>query len=455
MGHYRTVRVPPDFGAWHKEDQVGGRYRVFVPDPLPMSNPLDPEVYELLTQAVAAVSKAAAKLTARPLQSLYATLLKSESIASSNIEGLRAQPRDVLAANLDLDAGATAAQIAANIDSMRLTVTSLAENREWTDADVDAVHKALLPGMPRGYRDKQVWIGGRSVFRASYVAPAPDAVPGLMSNLLAYANGSRDHDLVTAGLVHAQFETIHPYEDGNGRTGRALIHGILARSGTISGGVLPVSSILKTQTDEYVAALTAFRYEGSSPGVRRLALSSYLLTYLDATIDAASLVVALHSRAEAIEERWRGLVSSRFRSDSTVHRILPILLEQPVVTVPYLGKRIDATPPALYNSVTELVRIGILSPPRGKYRKAEAYCADELVDMLLLTERSLSSPLLDTVKAQPARPVPQLPERLGPKVQCGKVLPRLRIPCNLNAGHLGRCRRIGPSGAEANQGSHA
>ncbi len=441
MGHDVMQRVAPDFTALHKEDQLGGTYRAYVPSPLTgaATDHLDADTSRLLVNAVVAVERAAERMRARPLDSLYATLVKSESISSSWIEGLREQPRDVLVAGIGVPSNVRAAEIAANIESTRLALTSLAENRAWTDDDIHNVHQTLLPRHPRGYRNKQVWIGGRSVFRASYVAPPGDAVPALMTNLLDYANASPDSAIVTAGVLHAQFETIHPYGDGNGRTGRALIHAVLARAGVVDRGLLPISSILKGRTDEYIRALTAFRYDGDDPELQRRGLSTYMETFLSATIDAAGLALRMHDTLAGIEDRWRR-ATAPIRSDSTVHRIVNVLVEQPVVTVPYLATRIDATPPAVYNSVQELVRLGVLSPPSGKYRRAEVFSADEVLTTLLLAERSLVSPTLDTVTAAPTRDVPPLPPAREPRIPCPLLLPRKGTPCTLASAHRGRCR---------------
>lgn len=441
MGHYVTQRVAPDFTALHKEDQLGGRYRAYIPSPLAgaATHHLDTDTSRLLVDAVVAVERAAERMRARPLDSLYATLVKSESISSSWIEGLREQPRDVLVAGIGVQSNARAAEIAANIESTKLALASLAENRAWSDDDIHAVHGTLLPHHPHGYRTGQVWIGGRSVFRASYVAPPGENVPALMTNLLEYANASPDAAIVTAGLLHAQFETIHPYADGNGRTGRALIHAVLARAGVVDRGLLPISSVLKGRTDDYIQALTAFRYEGEDPAIRRRGFSAYMETFLSATIDAASLALRMHDTLARIEGRWRQATSA-IRSDSTVHQIIGVLMEQPAVTVPYLATRIDATPPALYNSVQELMKLGILSPPSGKYRRAEVFCADEVLATLLVTERSLASPTLDTVTSAPIREVPPLPAANKRRIPCPRVLPRKGTPCTLASGHRGRCR---------------
>jgi Fic family protein len=126
-----------------------------------------------------------------------------------------------------------------------------------------------LPDHPQqGLRDRQNWIGGSDwhPLDADFVPPPPEAVPGLMADLAAYLSGAVHAPLLQAALVHAQFETIHPFADGNGRVGRALIHTVLTRRGLTRAAVLPISLVLLTRSQEYVEGLTAYRYVGVQTG---------------------------------------------------------------------------------------------------------------------------------------------------------------------------------------------
>ena len=145
--------------------------------------------------------------------------------------------------------------------------SALAQAETLTVDHVVELHRSLLPEEPRhhGLRTVQNWIGtsSRSPIGAAYVPPAPEQVPELMADLVDYINGAAHAPLVQAAVIHAQFETIHPFTDGNGRVGRALIHTVLSRRGLTDRAVLPISLVLATLRDQYIAGLTAFRH--SSP----------------------------------------------------------------------------------------------------------------------------------------------------------------------------------------------
>ena len=126
-----------------------------------------------------------------------------------------------------------------------------------------ALHRSLLPDSPEhhGIREAQNWLGGSSYhpLEADFIPPPPELVPALLDDLMAYLNSAAHAPLIQAALVHAQFETIHPFTDGNGRMGRAPIHTVLARRGLLLSAVLPTSLILATLSDRYVEALSLFR----------------------------------------------------------------------------------------------------------------------------------------------------------------------------------------------------
>jgi hypothetical protein len=165
----------------------------------------------------------------------------------------------------------TAADVLGNIDAMVYATESLADGDPITVELLLEAHRRLLAGTrleEHGgrLREEQNWIGG-SAFNpcsAEYVPPPPEAVAGLLGDLCAFCNMDALPAVAQAAIAHAQFETIHPFVDGNGRVGRALIHLVLRRRGVIGRALPPVSLILATWSGEYVAALTSTRYRGSA-----------------------------------------------------------------------------------------------------------------------------------------------------------------------------------------------
>ena len=140
---------------------------------------------------------------------------------------------------------------------------------------------SLRPELGGTIRTAQNWIGGSNYnpLRADFVPPPPENVPSLVDDLIVYMNSDNHSPLVQAGIAHAQFETIHPFADGNGRTGRALIHVVLHRRGLAPNFVPPVSLVLATWVDDYIGGLTAYRHtEGPDSATRSEAVRSWLGT---------------------------------------------------------------------------------------------------------------------------------------------------------------------------------
>jgi len=385
-----TERQRPDLTAPRSRDRRGGTYRRYFPAPLDerMSPLVDSDAAEAIADASATVGAVAQRLRDRPVPMLYSTLLRSESISSSWIEGLRETPRNVVVAQLrgrdpglsgyQFDHLDTADAILGNLASVRAGVESLRE--PWTDRSIHAIHRTIAPATHRGgYREVDVQIGGGSKLTASYVAPPAELVPGLMANLLGYANHSPDNPLVKAAILHAQFETIHPYEDGNGRTGRVLVHGYLARAKVLDHGVLPLSIVLRRDTDEYVRRLTAFRH--AEPGERPEAVSQFVGYFADVLADACDETARVIDESEDVAADWEERTAG-FRAGSAARRTLDVLSEQPVVTARFLAASLGVSPPTAHSALGHLVEVGVLEPAGGRFKRSEVFQAPSLLRMM-------------------------------------------------------------------------
>ncbi|MCB7136159.1 Fic family protein [Cellulosimicrobium marinum] len=403
----REVQAP-DMSAMRAADRRGGTFLRYFPAPLDerMARWISTEAMEAVSDVAGVVARVAQRLRERPFPILYATLVRSESISSSWVEGLRETPRNVMVAQLqERDPGLsghqfdrldTAHAILGNLDSVRRGVESL--RAPWTDVAIHDVHRTIAPHVHSGgYRTTDVQIGGSSKLTASYVAPPPRTVSGLMANLLDYANRSGDNALVKAALLHAQFETVHPYEDGNGRTGRVLVHGYLARAAVLDHGVLPLSVVLRRDTDEYVRRLTAFRH--GAPGDRHEAVSQFVTWFADVLAAAADETVRVLEQAEAVQDDWAQRLA-RFRSDSSVHAAVRTLAEQPVVTARYLRSALGVSGVTARAVVDSLVDAGILAPSGGRFRRAEVYQASALLRMMDELVPGIQPTALPTVRPQ-------------------------------------------------------
>jgi Fic family protein len=227
-----------------------------------------------------------------------ALLLRSESAASSRIENLTASARAIAEAELGQGAR-NASMIVANQRAM----TAAIELADRLDANaILAMHAALLgasdPEIAGRWRTGQVWIGSSEYgpHGAVFVPPHADRVPPAIDDLVRFIARHDVPRLAHAALAHAQFETIHPFPDGNGRTGRALVHAQLRHAGLTRNVTVPVSAGLLVEVDRYFDALGAYRGGDPVPIVERFVHASFA-----ALTNARQLVDELHSA----RERWR------------------------------------------------------------------------------------------------------------------------------------------------------
>lgn len=354
------------------------------------------------------------------LEALARLLLRAEAVASSRIEGLEVNARRLVRAEAARIMGApmgddTAEAVLGNVEAMRLAVDELATRERFGLGDLLAIHRALMahtdrPDLGGKVRITQNWIGG-SAFnpcRAEFVPPPPEHVPTLLDDLVEFMATDRYPPLVQAALAHVQFETIHPFADGNGRVGRALIHVLLRRRGLASRYVPPISLVLATRARDYVARLTAFRYVGSpdTPSAQAGAVQ-WIETFAAAAASAAADGERFGELVDGLARTWRERAAP-IRRGSTADLLLRALPSAPVVTVATAARLVGRSVQATNLAVEHLVRTGVLIPTRA-VRWKRAFEASGLLDLLTRFERGLASPTGDTREAPPVRPVPYRP----------------------------------------------
>lgn len=256
-------------------------------------------------------------------------LLRTESAASSNIENLTASARAIAEAELPGARTTANAKVVVANTAATIAAVNLADN---IDGDAILVmHRALMGDVdPRSagrWREEQVWIGGGShgPRGAAFVPPHHSRVDAAIDDLLRFARRADITVLPQISLAHAQFETIHPFTDGNGRTGRALMQAMLRYRGLTRNVTVPISAGLLTDTDSYFAALTAYRDGDPAPIVRRVSEAAAA-----AVFSARQLV----SELQAVRAEWNDKVTAR--SDSAVWQIADLLLRRPVVNTSVL-----------------------------------------------------------------------------------------------------------------------
>ena len=393
-------------------------FKAYVPDPL-LGRPLT-----LTGQRAADVSDIERRLielntSERALVSLEALarlLLRAEAVASSFIEGLQINVRRLAKADVAARTGIearddTAHAVLGNVRAME-SALELADAPAVQVGDLLELHRRLLNGTRDArfgglIRTEQNWVGGTgmSPCTADFVPPPPDRVHSLLEDLCAYVSGEEHPALVQAAIAHAQFETIHPFVDGNGRTGRALIHLILRRRGLASRFVPPISLILASHADAYISALTSYRYEGvaDSPEAQEsmgTCIDRFTVDTARAIIDTDRFGVEL----DALEVDWRRKLG-RVRAGSSVDLLLRVLPSAPVLTVATAADLIGRSSQRANNAVNQLAAAGVLRQITIG-RRNRAFEAPDLINALTGFERALASPLGDTRQAPPARPVP-------------------------------------------------
>jgi Fic family protein len=227
-----------------------------------------------------------------------------------------------------------------------------------------------------------------------------------MNDLVAFANDDSLPAVAQAAIAHAQFETIHPFIDGNGRTGRALIHLVLRRRGLARRVVVPVSLILATWAKDYVAGLAATRYRG--PATSRDAhegLNLWVGRFAAATKRAVDDARSFEKRARALEVQWRQRLG-RVRANSATDVLLRALIGAPVLTVNTASELIQRSFVQTNQTVMRLAEAGILRQVTVG-RRNRAFEAPGVISALTDLERQLASPAGDTRTSEPVRRVPR------------------------------------------------
>lgn len=438
MAYWEEVRVEPDYASGLKEERRGGVYRRYHPDRLLEVAPVEihSDVLEAAGAVAVKIERLNGELKSNPLAVLFTTLMRSEAISSSWIEGLRKPSRDLAVAHIeDGAADHVSTQIMRNVLAMRQAIDALGSG-EWSHGKITDIHQQLLPRHRAGYRTCQVWIGGRSALSATYAAPPHAEVGGYMDDLLGYANSPAGIPILDAGLIHAQFEAIHPFEDGNGRVGRALVHGFLNRAGVMTGGIIPLSTAIKEDVDTYIRALTTYRHAVEDPtesAIRPALLSEYLSIFVGFLDRAVDIAEKFRAAAVEVNGEWVKRVAG-YRKDSSVHPAIQLLIETPVVSEKFLAERLDVSVPAAHGTVKKLVEQRILTASGGKYRRSGLYQADDLLDLL---------GMLTDPKGLGEMPEVEVLEPVIPFQICG-ALSKSGIPCRNKVAEAGvKCWRHG------------
>ncbi|HTT59293.1 MAG TPA: Fic family protein [Acidimicrobiales bacterium] len=361
------------------------QYETFIPMPIAeLEITVSGRVQAIISEAEAAIKELNSQ-SESVLDPFSRLLLRTESIASSKVEGLQADTRVLARAQVAVETGRrtsrTALEILGNIAAMQEAIQHATSGASVEVEHLIEIHRQLMATASNSevagrIRTEQNWIGGNNYnpCGADFVPPPPEYLELLLGDLCRFSGYENLSPIVQAAIGHAQFETIHPFVDGNGRTGRALIHILLRRRGLATSYVPPISVILASNKDLYIDGLTAYR-NGD--------LQYWLEIFAVAAARAAGLAQTYLQEVKSLQEVWRDRLraSSKVRSDAAAWKLIDYMPAQPIVTLATAVQSINRTKPAVNGAIDQLVLAGVLKP-LSQGRRNREWEADGLISII-------------------------------------------------------------------------
>jgi Fic family protein len=383
-----TIQSPSEFRyrAGRYVSQAAG-YRAFLPEPLPPIPPirLEGNLQSLLSLADRALGRLDGSIQTLPNPDLFVFMyVRKEAVLSSQIEGTQSSLQDLLSA----EAKMFSPDLPTDVDEVVNYVNAMNHGLErLSDLPVSVrlikeIHERLLHGVrgarltPGELRTSQNWIGpgGCSLGEATFVPPPPHEVPTALGSLEHFLHSGSDlPQLVQIGLAHVQFETIHPFLDGNGRIGRLLITFLLCQREILLKPVLYLSHFFKRHRAEYYERLQAVRDHGQ--------WEEWLAFFLRGVSEVSREATDTARRILALREDHRTAVTTRMgRAAGNGLRVLESLYQRPVVTVADVQSLTGTTYTAANNLVSSLTDLGILVEATG-YKRNRVFRYQPYIDL--------------------------------------------------------------------------
>lgn len=323
------------------------------------------------------------------LKPLARLLLRTESIASSRAEGLQVGVEQLARAEVLIEGGSrpkseTSMEIVRNIAATETAIRDASGDGPFTVDNIRAIHEILMEGKAFAgqVRDEQNWIGGSNTapVGSKYVPPPPEELDRLLMDLCKAVNNESLPPVVQAAIVHAQFETVHPFLDGNGRTGRALIHVVWRRRGLTTAYVPPISLEFARDKDSYIAGLIGFR-NGNVNG--------WLKHFTAAADSSAQTAKRYIGEVQALQGKWSDrlrALETPPRRDSATWQLVEQLPGHPAINVAMAVRLTGKTKMAATNALMQLQNSGILTPVGTKERN-RVWEAKDLLELITRIDR--------------------------------------------------------------------
>lgn len=388
-GHVDLVWEGSGYGS--RRSRRAYRYQAYLPDPVAeWDQDLPSGALNAVTVATAALAELNTGGPVADLDALAGPLLRAEALGSSFIEGLRVSHKNLAAAAYaPVAATGTARAVFGNVRAMERAITIASSPHPVSVASLIDIHLVLLEGTSEErfagkLRQEQNWVGGRASgpAGADFVPPPWQDVRGLLDDLVAFCNRDDLPPILQAAIAHAQFETIHPFSDGNGRAGRCLIHVVLRRRGATPRYSPPVSVVLATNGAAYIQGLTSYRAGD---------VAQWCGQFADAMAAAARAAERLGRQLADLVDELMGQAGA-LRSDSVARKILAGLPAHPIVSAATAAQLYDVSDRSSRHALTLLEQRGVLVPTHVGRRRDREWTNDQLFELLDAYEYGLATP---------------------------------------------------------------
>ncbi len=353
---------------------VGQEVKAFVPYPLPPKPALEISVSlrDAMDHAHLELGRLDSITSILPNRSLFLYMyIRKEAILSSQIEGTQSSLSDLLLFEMEGAPGVPlndVREVSNYVVAMEYGLKRLHEGFPLCNRLICEIHDKLLSKgrgadkQPGEFRTSQNWVGGTRPGNAHFVPPPPDKLPDCLTAFEKFLNNEpeRTPALIKAALAHVQFETIHPFLDGNGRLGRLLITLLLCHEKMIREPLLYLSLYFKQNRQAYYDLLQNVRTDGS--------WESWMVFFVDAIRDTARLAVSTANRLSEIIQKDRNTVQALGRISGSAHRVFDLMAERPLLSIPFACRKTGLVPNTVTKAMSALQRAGIVKEITGQKR---------------------------------------------------------------------------------------
>lgn len=372
--------------AGHYKTNLSGdmAYKSFVPSPLP-PNPeikIDGEMISLLTKANGSLSTLETVSARIPNKLLFTAMyVRKEALLSSQIEGTQATLEDILDPMIDVNTNRDVEEVINYIHASNSAIEML-QKLPLCNRLIREAHRILMQGLrgqeksPGDFRISQNWIGGygATIRNASYIPPCPQDMIQAMSDLEKYMNGEDDTNvLIRAALIHYQFETIHPFLDGNGRVGRLLIMLFLIDKKVLTTPALYISYFLKKYQSEYYSRLSEVRIKGN--------FEQWVKFFLRAINESAQDAVQTIDELSNLHDKNKAAILELGRAKISALRLFEYLQAHPIIDISKTSIALKLTFNTTSKAIKRLINLGILVSTKNTSRN-RIFAYREYLDIL-------------------------------------------------------------------------